>query len=149
MNKVKLLIIVSSGLLIANLVLLGLFVMRPPGGPEPRNFNDPRKIIIEKLSLDELQQQQYDLLIKSHRSEIRALNETLNDSRRELMNTLSEQSASSKLDSLEMEIGKSQAKIEALRYNHFVNIRKICRPDQAAAFDELVHELPRLLRGPE
>ncbi len=149
MNKVKLLVVVSTGLLLANVILIVLFLQRPPGGPggpEGPGPRDPRKIIIERLGFDQSQQIKYDQLIDIHRNGIDEMNDSLNEAKRALMSTLTQLPDSITINALENKIGKYQVKIEAIRYEHFAAIRKLCKPDQLHDFDELVDELPRLIR---
>ena len=46
-----------------------------------------------------------------------------------------------KKDSLMFAISKYQLEIENTHYNHFLEIKKLCKPDQLKYFEELTKEL--------
>lgn len=77
MNKIKLLTIGVIGLLLLNLVLMGMMYMHRPIGPRPgdRHMKDdgPKQLIIDRLHLSDDQVKQYDILIDQHQSSINEL----------------------------------------------------------------------------
>ena len=44
-------------------------------------------------------------------------------------------------DSLEREIGKLQITIENINYNHFNEIKLLCKADQQQDYSKLIHEI--------
>jgi len=147
MNKVRLLSIISVGLLFANFVLLWFLLSNKPkhGGPGPNG--GPRNIIIKKLNFDESQTKQYELLIQWHRGEIDKSQELIVVLKNELFSTLIDSNAVTK-DSLINEINIIQKNIEAVHYKHFQDIKKICKPEQLVAFEKLSKEIAALFAPP-
>jgi periplasmic protein CpxP/Spy len=144
MSKLKLLSIAVIGLLVMNLCLAGFLLLRKPPLPPVRGAsfaNDaPKKKIIELLHFDNEQVTQYEALIKHHRESIRTLRDNLRETKSNLYHTLNEENSADK-DSLTNELGALQKKIEAVHYNHFMEIKKLCKPDQLGYFNTLTDEL--------
>lgn len=158
MNRTKLLTIAVIGLLLINLGTLGVMMMhkppRPPHGempPPPTDGNEggPRQIIIDRLHFDGNQQKQYEVFISEHRKKT----DDLHNASKELHNQLyimlkSESIDKTKSDSLIEEIAGNQKAIENLNFNHFQEIKSICKPEQLEDFNELAGELAMLF-GPK
>jgi periplasmic protein CpxP/Spy len=144
MSKLKLLTIAVIGLLVMNLCIVGfLFLGKPPLPPDggsPFAKEAPRKKIIELLHFDNEQIKQYEELIQQHRESIRFLRDNIRETKSNLYHTLNEGNGSDK-DSLINELGALQKKIEVVHYNHFMEIKKICKPDQLEYFNTLTGEL--------
>lgn len=144
MNKTKLLTIAVVGLLIINLGVLALFFFTKPSAlPEKMPFSEqqgPKKIIIEKLHLNRVQVQEYEVLIKTHQEKIKTLNDSIKSYKNELYATLVNDTSSIK-DALISKIAVLQQKIEQTHYDHFIEIRAICKPEQYKYFNELTEEL--------
>jgi periplasmic protein CpxP/Spy len=144
MSKLKLLSIAVIGLLVMNLCIVGfLFLGKPPLPPEggaPFAKEAPKKKIIELLHLDKEQVSQYEELIQQHRESIKSLRDNLRETKSDLYQTLKEGNGANK-DSLIYELGRLQEKIEAVHYNHFMEIKKLCKPDQLGYFSTLTDEL--------
>jgi len=147
MNKVKLLSILSVGLLLANITLLWFLLSNKPkhGGPEPNG--GPRNIIIKKLDFDENQVKQYESLIQWHRDEIDKSQEQIVVLKNELYSTLVDSTAATK-DSLINKISDVQKNIETIHYKHFQDIKNLCKPNQLAAFEKLSKEIAALFAPP-
>jgi hypothetical protein len=47
-------------------------------------------------------------------------------------------------DSLILEINKVQMNIENIHYNHFLDIKGLCRPEQQQAFNALTADIAKL-----
>jgi hypothetical protein len=145
MNKIATLSIISIGLLLTNLLMAGFIFFKKPHKPP---FREPKNIIIEKLSLDEAQQDQYDLLIREHRKEIRENDDKIRECKELLYHTLVSEKELSINDSLINEIGRLQVNIEKAHYLHFKKIKNICNPEQQEAFNEFSRELAHLFAPP-
>jgi periplasmic protein CpxP/Spy len=148
MGKLKLLSIAVIGLLVMNLCIVGfLFLRKPPLPPEggaPFANETPKKKIIELLYFDKEQVTQYEELIQQHRESIKSLRDSLREAKSNLYHKLKEGNDTDK-DSLINELGTLQEKIEAVHYNHFVEIKKLCRPDQLGNFNTLTGALADFL----
>jgi hypothetical protein len=144
MSKIRLLWVTIAGLIVINLALL-LFLFTHnqaqmlPHGPG-RRPEGPKKIIKERLHFDEQQAADYEKLIVQHRKAIRELENDIASTRTSLYLTLSDTARSGK-DSLQNRLGELQQQIEDVHYNHFNDIRKLCRSDQLSGFSALTHDL--------
>jgi periplasmic protein CpxP/Spy len=144
MTKLKLLALSVIGLLIINLSIIAfLFLRKPPhsqGDSRPFKRIEPKNRVIEILHFDNEQVVQYEELIVQHRKSMKKLNDLIREAKSNLYETLNEDSAESK-DSLINELSALQRKIESVHYNHFIEIRKLCKPDQLPYFHNLTGDL--------
>ena len=144
MSKIKLLTIAVIGLLVTNTILVGFLLLKKPPVPmeamPPGKREGPKKIIIERLHFDTAQVAQYELLITDHRKAIRQLKDSISETKNELYQSLQTDSFTGK-DSLTNLLSALQKRIETVHYDHFAQIKKLCKPAQREAFNELTHEL--------
>jgi hypothetical protein len=145
MNKLRLLTILVVGLLVSNIALVSFLCFNHPGRP---NQEGPRNILIEKLSFDKQQVIEYDKLIHWHRGEIKNAEDQMMIQKSRLYRTLQNDSGASTKDSLINEIAKVQLHIEQIHYKHFSDIRKLCKPEQMSAYNELTAHLAEYFAGP-
>ncbi len=144
MSKIKLLTIAVIGLLLTNATMLGfLLFQKPPvptGAMPPEKREGPKKIIIERLQFDAAQVAQYEMLITGHRQSIRLLKDSISETKNELYQSLQTEGSTGK-DSLTSLLSALQKRIETVHYDHFAQIKKLCKPEQLEAFNELTHDL--------
>ncbi len=144
MSKIKLLSIGVIGLLLINLGIVGFLLFHKPtqlpAGPPPLSNDGPKNIIAERLHFDKGQVAEYEKLIHAHQSAIKNMEDSIRMAKDELYKTLTNEDESVK-DSLVTELGLYQQTIEEIHYNHFMDIKKLCRPDQLDKFDKLTNEL--------
>lgn len=141
MDKIKLLTYSVIGLLLLNTATIGFLVLRPGD----RNRAEPRAIIIEKLNFDENQQKEYQQLIYWHRNQIDELDEKIWETKKKLYLQLQNKELDVKTkDSLIALLSKYQKQIETTHFNHFQDIKKLCRKNQLNNFNELTKELSRM-----
>lgn len=154
MERTKLLTITVIGLLLLNLATLGFLVLN---GPKPDRMPPgerklPKEIIIERLGFDAKQQEQYAVLIRSHREEIDHLDKEIRHKKYLLYSFLQKDTTQSDFKSGKQRImdnlSSLQQQVEATHYKHFQDIKSICKPDQLKAFDRLIVDLPKLF-GPK
>lgn len=144
MNKLKLLSIAVVGLLIINILLVVTLFMRKP---HP-NHEGPKKLIIEKLHLDEQQIKAYDTMVDRHRTEIRKSDDRILKLKNELYSHLNEAIDQHTKDSMIAEIAKVQTTIEHTHYKHFEDIKKLCKANQQKDFETLTQEIASLFGKP-
>lgn len=138
MNKSKFLKFIILGLLISNGILSFMLI-------NGRNKKDgPKNIIIEKLHLDKEQIKTYELYIAQHRKSINSNEITMNKLRSDLYLQLKHSQDTAKVDSLISIIANQQTVAEHINYNHFLEIKKLCKPSQKEAFDNLTTEIANL-----
>lgn len=150
MERTKLLTVAVIGLLLLNLLTIGYLVLRPderrgPGQNGPPGGGEPSTVIIERLQFDSLQQQQYAQLINAHQKQTRALSRQSVELFRAYYGLLEAvQPDTAQANSLSQQIAQNQRNQARLNFAHFEEIKRLCRPDQQAAFNQLVSELSRL-----
>ena len=136
MNKLKLVSGLAIGLLLINLVLIGFqFFKKPPRHEGPRNE------IIHRLAFDEQQVIQYDSLIRQHRQSIRTLDSEIALLKQTLYTQLKVETALIHKDSLIQALGQKQMEVENVQFAHFIDIHKLCKPDQEERFQKLTSDL--------
>jgi hypothetical protein len=143
MNKFKFLKLIIIGLLVSNGILLFMLTkghVRKGG---------PKTIIIEKLHFDKEQIKNYETYIQQHRKAIDNNEAALNKLRSTLFEQLKYQQDTIKIDSLISIIAKQQTLAERINYNHFLEIKRLCKPSQQKYFDELTIEIANLFSSKE
>jgi periplasmic protein CpxP/Spy len=142
MNKVKLLSIISIGLLIANLVLVGFIASNKH--PHPRHER-PKDIIIKKLNLNDAQIEEYEALIVIHQNDIHDTESQIKALKNELYSTLHQENKNQvSIDSLFTAIANKERAIEIINYKHFEDIKNICKPEQLEDFKQFSLEIANL-----
>ncbi len=146
MNKTRLLTIAVLALLAINIGLLAfLFFGRPPQPSHrgPAGGQDgPSRLIIDKLHFDEKQVARYEVLIEQHQAGVKPLNEEIMKTKSKLYTTLADEATTDK-DSLINRLGNLQMLMENVHYDHFLEIKKLCTPEQLPDFKSLSGELAR------
>lgn len=145
MKKIKVISIIAILLLAINVFWIWFFITHKP--PHGRN-HDPKKVIIEKLHLDEKQTNEYEKLIEGHREDIQNSEQQIMMLKNQLYLTLKDNEKQNITDSLIAEIGKVQIEIEHISYKHFLDIKKLCKPEQENSFSELCNDIAKLFAPP-
>jgi periplasmic protein CpxP/Spy len=144
MSKIKLLSIAVISLLAINIAVVSFLLLRKPSmlrnGREPIRQAGPKKIIIDKLHFDKEQIAAYEALIIEHRESVKGLKDSISNTKKNLYESLKTESYSGK-DSLIILLSGLQKRIESVHYDHFVQIKKLCKPEQLLAFNALTNEL--------
>jgi protein CpxP len=138
MNKIKLLSIVALLLFISNVVLVFFLVQKP------KPHEGPKNIIIQKLNFDVQQVSAYEKLIIQHRKAIRQKEQQIRRIKRRLYTSLNQNREFPRKTRMIERLGQKQIEIETIHYEHFKDIKKICKPEQIARFNALTKELTRL-----
>lgn len=143
MNKSKFLRLIIIGLLISNGVLLFMLAKGH------NRKDDPRAIIINKLHLDKEQIKAYEVSIKKHRKAIKDNEIAMNTLRTTLYKQLNGGQDNAKVDSLISIIAQQQNIAEHINYQHFLQIKKLCKPSQLNDFNALTDEIAMLFSSAE
>ena len=138
MSRKNFFILIISLLLVSNFVLLYFVLQKPSRGFDP---DRPKNIIIEKLHFDENQTNAYQKLIEKHRKDIKENNDKILMLKKELYSNLKLNNSTEEMDSITTQIGIIQKQIEEIHYNHFLEIKALCKPEQLTYFDDLSEEL--------
>ncbi|HRO43883.1 MAG TPA: hypothetical protein PL009_13685 [Flavipsychrobacter sp.] len=144
MNKIKLLTIISIGLLASNIMLIGFILFKPHKPPH----EGPKKKIIEKLQLSEMQTVSYEEMIKWHRQNISAKETEIMFLKNQLYSTLNRTTEDTAVEKIIAQIGGKQIEIEKIHYRHFQDIKSLCRPDQLKYYETLTREIAGLFAHP-
>lgn len=147
MSKSKLLIFAVISLFVINIITLLFFVIKD-SNKKPRHDKGPRRspkdFVIEKLEFDKEQVASYESTIKKHGDSVTKIDKEIFFLKNSLYNELSNSSNKKLTDSLFVQIANNQSIIEKLHYNHFLEIKKICKPEQLNNYKSLTNELTKL-----
>lgn len=141
MKKNTLLYSIIVLLILGNLLLLYMVMAPKPKGPAGEG---PKALIIERLQFDPEQVKAYEELIHQHRKDVHHTEMEIGALKNQLYSTLNQPVEANVFDSITDLIGKKQIEMERVHYAHFVEIRKLCKPEQLEAFDKLSEDLARL-----
>lgn len=143
MNKTKLLSVAVIALLVLNFGILGFLFLSKKHELNGRKM--PREIVIEKLHFDENQIVEYEKIITEHQKSIRNLDDSIRKTKNELYQLLNEEKISSvQKDSLYFKLANYQKQIETTHFNHFLEIKKLCKKEQLADYKNLTEELSKI-----
>lgn len=143
MNKTKLLSVAVIALLVLNFGILGFLFLSKKHEPNGRKI--PSVIVIEKLHFDENQIVEYEKIIREHKHLIRNLDDSIKETKNELYQLLNEEKIdSAQKDSMYLKLANYQKQIETTHFNHFLEIKKLCKKEQLADYKNLTEELSRI-----
>jgi protein CpxP len=148
MNKTKVLGFAVIALLVLNFGILAfLFLSKNEDGPRGRKM--PREIIIEKLHFDKNQIDAYDKTIKIHQETIRELDDSIRTAKNDLYQLLNSENINSlQKESIFLKLANYQKQIETTHFNHFLEIKKLCKKEQLSDYENLTEELSKLFSHP-
>ncbi|GAB4376953.1 MAG: hypothetical protein Kow0042_23920 [Calditrichia bacterium] len=139
-------------LVVINLVTLSLLWMgRPVGpkqghGPLPPNQDRQRirQLLQEQLSFTDEQIERYLALRQEHRQETRRLDAEIRELKRKMFDrVLEEQAPPAISDSLLNLVLAKQAELEKVTFQHFLDLKNLCGPEQREKLKLLMHEALR------
>jgi len=149
MSRTKLLTIAIIGLLLLNLGTLTFMFLQNSHHDLMHGSKDkeqgPKYIIIARMHFNQTQKLKYDDLVEEHRRGSRELHEESKALHDELFVLLKEREIDvAKKKTLIAQIAENQAKMERLNFDHFHDIKSLCKGVQLKYYDELVDDLGRL-----
>lgn len=127
--------------LLVALNVWSLFFRGPRGAHE-----GPKKYISEQLHFSEDQQKQYQVIIDQHRTTIKELEHQMHGQKDALYALLSSDANKAAIDSAYAAIAATHQQIESTHFNHFLDIRSICTPEQQPLYNKLSKEFGRLFQ---
>jgi hypothetical protein len=139
-------------LLVLNLIVVSAFWVFKGFGTQGNGGRDgqgggPRNEIIDRLHFDKGQVAQYDSLIVKHRKLVGQKEKEIQGLRTSLFMGVSDGIDAKLKDSWVRRIGVLHADIQQIHFAHFLDIQKICKPDQRVDFDNLTKDLSKMFRG--
>lgn len=145
MNKSKVLTFAVIVLFLINIVTLSFFIFKGQNSDEMRGKRPmPREIVIKKLHFDAEQVAQYKDLIKTHSDSISKIDDKIKMYKNNLYKELYDSDNQNIVDTLFIQIATAQTSIEKLHYNHFLDIKKLCKPEQLKDYEALTNELAKI-----
>lgn len=132
--------IVFAALLINAITLVFFWLKRPAHKPPKRIEN----IVIDELKMDTKQQAIYTKQHKAHHRTHDSLLQLIAAQRRILY--AQKQGTN---DTILQKIGTLQQEIELVTYNHFIDVRNICTPEQQIILDNLLERTFQQLLQPK
>lgn len=148
MDKTKVLGLAVIALVLLNIGILG-FLFFSKEKEDSRGRKMPREIVIEKLHFDKNQITEYDKVIKIHQKNIRNLDDSIRSAKNELYELLNAETVNSvQKDSLCLKLANYQKQIETTHFNHFIEIKKLCKKEQLTAYKNLTEELSKIFSHP-
>ena len=139
-------------LLVLNLIAVSACLFFKGFGKQGHGDRDgqgggPRNEIIERLHFDAAQVTEYDSLIVKHRKLVGEKEKEIQGLRTSLFMGVSDGIDLKLKDSWIRQIGVLHADIQQIHYAHFLDIQKICKPEQQEDFALLTKDLAKMFRG--
>ena len=139
-------------LLVLNLIVVSAFWFFKGFGTQGNGGRDgqgggPRNEIIDRLHFDAAQVTQYDSLIVTHRKMVGEKEKEIQGLRTALFMGVSDGIDANLKDSWVRRIGVLHADIQQIHFAHFLDIQKICKPEQQGDFALLTRDLSKMFRG--
>ena len=147
MSKLRILTLSVIGLILLNISLIVFISLHQPPHP-PKEMHPylkhegPKQLIIDQLHFDEQQINAYEKLIDEHQELIKSLDKNIRAAKNNLYAELNKDNSSIK-DSIIQSISAYQSQIELTHYNHFLEIKKLCKPNQINNFKLLTKDLAK------
>jgi len=146
MKKEKLLVVAVILLFILNLGTLGfLFLHKPPKPPGlgPKQLD---RLIVEKLSLNPDQKQAFDRLKKAHHEQMVQHDKDYKTALDNYFSLLKNETVlPAQQDSLQAVLLLIQRERTQITFQHFVDLKALCSPEQRRNFDALLPDLMQVI----
>jgi len=147
--KNKLLTALVVILLIANAATLILFWMGKKTSGDPPPAGGPKEFLVKELKLDTKQQAQLETLVKEHRAVAEQLRGKTREAKEALFDLLKQPAATdSTKQAAAKNVSASTEELDLLTLAHFQKIRALCTPEQQQKFDEIIHQVTRMMAQP-
>jgi len=145
----KIIIIVLLLVNIATLSFMWVSHNRHGGGhmpPPPHGRGGPNafEFLVHELKLDEGQVKQFEEMRNKHHLNVQDIQEKSRDMHHRFFNLLAKNDSTSAVP-LADSMAQYQKQIELLTFNHFLQVRAICKPEQQKKFDTVINEALRMM----
>lgn len=128
-------------MLMNGLLVFEILTHKPPR--HPRHI-DYKQQVIEQLHFDEQQIEAYEKLVQEHQILMVRLEELKGEKMAVYFNQLN-QNDSTNAAELMAEITRLEQQRIQVTYDHFADIKALCRPDQLSGFEEVVQKAIQML----
>jgi len=142
----KLLLLIISVLLIANIGLLYFFVFNKPGHQRKIDPDGMRKMAIEKVKkevgLNDEQAVAYDSLRSQQFRNMKPLFQDLTKSKEDFFSLIYQQGVSdSILNFYASKIGEKQMQLDISTFHYFQSIKDLCKEEQKPKMDSFIKQI--------
>jgi Spy/CpxP family protein refolding chaperone len=146
MSKIKLLYGFIALLLLLNTGLLVVLLTQNQRQEHERpHHKRPKELIVKQLHLDTAQEAQFEESMHWHHTHIQKLDDSIRTVRKELYQLLQQSSTDEDRKNVLLEqFSALHRKVEQTHWQHFSELKQICRPDQLDNFAELTEQLMQL-----
>jgi periplasmic protein CpxP/Spy len=146
MSKIKLLYGFIALLLLLNTGLLVVLLTQNQRQEHERpHHKRPKELIVTQLRFDAKQEAQFEESMHWHHAHIQKLDDSIRTVRKELYQLLQHSSPDEDQKNVLLEqFSALQRKVEQIHWQHFSELKQICRPDQLDNFAELTEQLMQL-----
>jgi len=107
--------------------------------PPPHGGAGAFEFLAEELKLDAAQIKQFDEMRTRHHENVRNVQEKSRDLHHRFFDLLATSDSSAAVQ-LADSMAQIQKQIELLTFDHFKQVRAICKPDQQKKFDKVINE---------
>ena len=138
----KILLLVISVLLVANIALLWLYVFNKPEPPKRETREDIRTRFINEIRFSDEQLILYDTLRKQHYRAIGPMFKDLRETRDSLFKLIHQTSVNdSVISALSGTVYQKQEAIDLRIHRYFRSLREICTAEQKPRFDSFLNNM--------
>lgn len=146
MSKIKLLYGFIALLLLLNTGLLVVLLTQNQHLEHERpHHKRPKELIVTQLHFDAEQEAKFEESMHWHHAHIQKLDDSIRTVRKELYQLLQHSTPDEdRKNELLEQFSALQRKVEQTHWQHFSELKQICRPDQLDNFAELTEQLMQL-----
>jgi len=130
-------------LLLTNIISISLLVKTndrsEKNGRKERRSKGRDQFIINKIGLDSTQATQFRAMKESHLEEIASYRDELNSHRKEMFSQLNNDTFD--IDDYSQKMSLIQSEMDKMAFNHFKEMRSICRSEQLEKFDQVMQRI--------
>lgn len=148
-SKNKALILIIALLLITNISVLAYFMFNKHGHPEKGKTGFTTELK-KAVDFDDDQMKQFSSLKETYWSGIKKNMDDIRQLKLKIFESSKDSTTpNTVIKALADSIGLLQTGIEINTYHHIIETRKICRPNQVAAYDNFIKKLINHTKGPK
>jgi periplasmic protein CpxP/Spy len=146
--KNKLLIWLVILLLVANAATIAMFWLNKKQHPlQPKG--SAKEFLIKELKLDTAQQAQLEVLVKEHRQAAEQIREKIKNAKESFFDLLKQANVTDSVkQAATRNVSSYTEELDLLTLNHFQKIRILCNAEQQKKFDEIIHDITRMMAQP-
>ena len=142
----RILLVITSVLLVANIGLLDYFVFNKPAHPPKPSEKEMHDMTIQKVKnevgLNDEQAVAYDSLRTQQFRRMRPLSKDITKSKEDFFSLIYQQGVSdSVLNSYASKIGEKQVELDLSTFHYFQSIKELCKEEQKPKMDTFIKQI--------